>query len=400
MPNGDNARPTTARRVLAALATFGANVWSFIRRWFWQGLCAAFVLAFILVIVRPFAPSEDPNEADVAVKWNQSIAKLGILPIYPPEEDFYVGDVWGIISEADIDKPTEADKEKSPLLGKSVRVSYIDLRKEMQAARDSQPVFADTTKLEAGDTLRREDALETLNPYQDGRIRLSLTAFPGVNINHASRTGGSLGWAFGGLGAGREEQLIEQFRIPVAETYGVPANGAIVRLIAWCGDSQTKLYCSDAYVRRLLSYVVNGDALCAQKNGRYTTRVQIRLVTRVFLTRQLQQRRLLTGAGGAALSASTDRAGQPANPAPLPGGGTTPPNTTELPESTKLLNALATTINGTSSGGVAAAKTTVYRADGTEISIDEVFQRPVAFGYRAVTVDLTPFATGPNGCLP
>src|ERR1700719_3917330 len=105
MPNGDNARPTTARRVLVALTTFGANVWSFIRRWFWQGLCAAFVLAFILVVVRPFAPSEDPNEADVAVKWNQSIAKLGILPIYPPEEDFYVGDVWGIISEADIDKP-------------------------------------------------------------------------------------------------------------------------------------------------------------------------------------------------------------------------------------------------------------------------------------------------------
>jgi hypothetical protein len=92
------------------------------------------------------------TEKDVAAAWNEGIARLGILPVYPPGEDFYVGDVWAVIAGANVPGTNESKSAgQTTLLGKSVRIANIDLRKEMQAAKNQQPKFSDTTSGYKGD---------------------------------------------------------------------------------------------------------------------------------------------------------------------------------------------------------------------------------------------------------
>src|SRR5262249_28269951 len=158
----------------------------------------------------PFGAPSKLDADDIATSWNRSIARLGISPLFPPEEDFHVGDVWVVI----------ADGEDTPLLGKAVRIAHIDLREEIRNTRSGQPFFADTARYAVDEKARRQDPTETEAP-PNGRIFLTLTAFPGLTITHTTRSAGSLGWSIGGLGTGRDDQYVEEIRIPVAETYGV-----------------------------------------------------------------------------------------------------------------------------------------------------------------------------------
>jgi hypothetical protein len=57
-------------------------------------------IVFIAVVIRPFErPIPQLDDRDVAESWSDSINRLGILPIYPPEEDFHVGDIWVVIED-------------------------------------------------------------------------------------------------------------------------------------------------------------------------------------------------------------------------------------------------------------------------------------------------------------
>ena len=60
------------------------------------GGCAFF--AFVLLVVRPFGDATENPEKELATEWNVGIAQLGISPVYPPEEDFYVGDILAVVS--------------------------------------------------------------------------------------------------------------------------------------------------------------------------------------------------------------------------------------------------------------------------------------------------------------
>src|ERR1043165_7793107 len=122
---GADDQSSTGRALPSALLAVARRVATVARTRFWQGLTALLVISFLLVIVRPFARIADPEAEDVAVAWNRSIARLGILPVFPPEEDFHVGDVWAVINEA-------KGGELKPLLGKSVRLAHIDLRDEIK----------------------------------------------------------------------------------------------------------------------------------------------------------------------------------------------------------------------------------------------------------------------------
>jgi hypothetical protein len=119
----------------------------------------------------------------VATAWNEGIARLGILPLYPPSEDFYVGDVWAVLADAAIvdsgKQPSQIAKGgKSTLIGKSVRIAYIDLRTQMKAAKDMQPIFPDTSEVKVGETFHTENLAELSERPPNDQIALSLTAFP------------------------------------------------------------------------------------------------------------------------------------------------------------------------------------------------------------------------------
>jgi len=371
-----------AARLRAAAGVVGAWLWS----WFWQILATFAVLALAFVLIRPFSEQRDPDAEDVAASWNDSIQRLGILSLYPPAEDFYVGDVWAVILQGD-DGPRKQKPHVSTLVGKSFRVAYIDLRRDMQVAHQRQPVFSETMETEKRGSFRKVDPAEISNEIPADRIITTLTAFPGITITHRTRGTASLRWSIFGFGIGRQDQRIEEIRIPVAETYGVPPGAAFIRLDQWCKDSKTAIYCTDQYVRRLIAFSVSKEIL-AVKNGKYRTRIELRLVTRVFLTREIQHHRGFVAAGSASGQAGA------ANPAETPAKNETstsnPPGSLDQRVSDALRGTQVPDA-GALAGGIGGA-ILFSRGNEADIEINEVFQRPVAFGYRAISIALDPGA--------
>ena len=362
-----------------SVSSFVTGIRDFVRKWFWQLAVAILVMAFILIVVRPFDRVSDPSAEDVAEAWNASIQRLGILPVFPPEEDLHVGDIWAVVADAD----------DRPLLGKAVRLHHIDMRRELLEANRGLPIFADTTKPVGVDGLPSQDLKEVQvdNAARDERIGLTLTAFPGITINHSTRSAGSLGWGIGSLGAQRDDDSVEEIRIRTAETYGVPAVVGVLRLDKWCDEN--KIYCTDEFIRRIMAYSVSERLLRINTSDQYTTRLQLRLVTRVFLTREIEHRRLWTGSRGGVAQFTVEPTKSNAEPS-TPNVGAKSPETSKDARSGAALNDLAQSVNSVAAGSKSGATTTTLQSDGTVVSLHQIFQRPVVIGYRAVTIAIPP----------
>lgn len=355
------------------------------QKWLWPVLSVVLVIAFIIAVVRPFAAQPEPRANDVAAAWNDSISRLGILPVFPPEEDLHVGDLWGVIA---------GDTDETPLLGKAVRLTHVDLRDLMLVDRKNQPIFPDTVAIVAGDPFRNQARNEVATFGLTDPISLTLTAFPGITIRHSRRaTGSLLARSLGGIGAAREGFELEEIRIPVAETYGVDAPAAVGRLDAWCSAPASRLYCSDEFVRRVMAFAVS-DRVMTVREERYVVQLQLQLVTRVFLTREIEQSRVRDDSTGATARAQLGRTAA-ASSTPVEAEPAAPPAEGQAPETAEAhgraaLSARDATNNAALNSRSTSAAALLSRADGTEIAVRQIFQRPVVFGYRAVTVTLTP----------
>jgi hypothetical protein len=362
----------------------------FVRAHLWPILCALLVCSFTYYVVDPFGKKTDPQAEDIAAAWSSSIEKLGILAIYPPEEDFHVGDIWAVVANKDYRdyKDKKGPKDSStPLLGRAVRLDHIDLRAEiLEGIRNRTATFADTAEIKPDEKFRKQDANEIGVPANsDSKISLTLSAFPGITISHSVRAASALSGGLAGFGAARQDQEIEVIRIPVAETYGAPAAAAYDRLDQWCRDPKSKFRCTDTYTRSLLAFAVD-PGVRAVREGEYSNPLQLRLITRVFLTREIQHQRRQTSARGV----SGNTLGQPRD--------STAPSTA-APDGSNVAakaNSDADAAARTASvpAGQQGASGSLSRGDGVDIEIKETFQRPVAFGYRAITFDL-PLAKPP-----
>ena len=134
-------------------------------------------------------------------------------------------------------------------------------------------------------------------------------------------------------------------------------------------------------MRRVVAYAVS-DRVLATRDGRYLARLELRFVTRVFLTREIEHRRRKNAAGGGFLRFSTEPA-RPTAPAPAAGGDSASP-------AAAAVNQMSSATEAAAAGTAPSATSSLFRGDGTEIALREVFQRPVAFGYRAITIALPP----------
>src|SRR3954463_16334003 len=69
--------------------------------------------------------------------WNETIVRLGIDPVYPPEEDLVVGDLLAKVVSDEPD-PNETRDNKvdasSPILRRAVKIAHVDLREELSKA--------------------------------------------------------------------------------------------------------------------------------------------------------------------------------------------------------------------------------------------------------------------------
>ena len=364
----DAARMIFAK-TLSSIKVFSYSTYCFLKERFWQVGTVLLFLLFVLFEIRPFNRDADLDAAAVASAWTQSIGRLGIKAVFPPDEDVYVGDIWAVITSS----------ENKSLLSRSVRVGHIDLRKEIISARYNKPLFSDTPKFLAEDKFRVLSQFEVENSMspEENRIALSLSAFPGITISHTKKTSGLFGTILGSIGAGNSEEDTEEIRIPIAETYGVPVEAAISHIKEWCKENNDhKGICYGKGARDILAFSVD-PAVNKVTDHHYKSEVGLQLITRVFLMREIEHKRGRNSARNAAAESE---------------GGLSSPNQTSrnTRQDTTTSSQNEISIDSTKQPATAQTATTrkvsIATGDSSGINLTEVFQRPLVFGYRAITL--------------
>lgn len=92
------------------------------------------VLAVGIVLVVRRMTSDPLPEAEIQpleAAWADAVARYGLEPVFPPQEDLAVGDLLAVVVADDDSDPVSADKKvdrKSPLLKRSVKLAHIEVR--------------------------------------------------------------------------------------------------------------------------------------------------------------------------------------------------------------------------------------------------------------------------------
>ncbi len=326
-------------------------------------IAAAIALVFILVAIQPWKALPPPTEDAMVSAWNQSVRKLGIRPLFPPQEDFNVGDILAVVAAYDETpgNPREIGPDGS-IVGKSVRIGHLSLE-ELGYQPSERPIFSDTV-LEEDGKIKLQQSTITPNPPA-GPIDISYVSFPKLDM--AGETARNA--AVSQFSASRTALETELLNIPIAETYGVPMINAITALSNWCKSKDNAGACDDQTIRKILAYGVTNEVINSV-DGRFPYRLQILLVTQVYITRSLNFRSGLNASVGSDISqtpetveadAEQEQAGEPEAPKP----GDQPPR-----------------------GGTSLHSHQTARRD---FGLDEViYPRPLAFGFKAIGFTLVP----------
>ena len=354
------------------------------KRWRWLfGTTAAIMGIVLIVAIIDWAGSAQVAPGSVAQQWNEAIQRLGFEPVYPPIEDIAVGDVLAIIVE-----DAAQDINGEPFAGRSIKLEHLDLTQEIEKAYREIYQFPDTAERpQDGKPWPQSPAKESLFKPPVLRGALPLVVFPGFTITRTKRGGvnasGLTNLWQGTFGTTADSTETIEVKIPAAETYGVPALPAELRLMAFCTDPKTELLCSDAGVRQQLSIVAGAkihdlikDKTSGKEKSRFT--VEMALINRVFLARAIETRIRRDSRRDADLRVDSAAPSPPVPDAKGPSG-----------------NPAATAL-ATSAAKVAPEPgKPVSRGDGASASIQDtsssdlvlpptVLQRPVVIGFKSV----------------
>lgn len=172
----------------------------------------------------------------VAKNWSDNIQELRIVPVFPPREDFQVGDVYA--SGYDVDTPAQdlVDANGNPIL--QLWVASLPVASDLAIFYGNRAQFP-ATPSEAKDATKNTIAPEASGTsiFSGGNIdRLRAVAFPA--FLSARVTGGELGGLVptellnfkGGL-SGRKATAAN-ISVPYAESYGLPAGIVLEKYVS------------------------------------------------------------------------------------------------------------------------------------------------------------------------
>lgn len=262
------------------------------------GMAAAvFVAAVVAVLVINWWTSSVPlqNSDSVARQWHQTIRQLGIEPVYPPQEDIAVGDIFLIVTGVRDDEGFEVTD--SPLARRAVKLWRKDLAEALEKLYEASFTFPRTTErpIEAG---WEHEPSPNIFAKNGKRKHMPLVLFPELTVETTRSASAGSGWSLGGFGGGfgadGAGDRKTEIRISGAETYGVPYLIASGALREFCDHHTWKFYCTEAGARTALSSLI-GDLAFEEvpdpkkPNAKvYRVGAEIMLVKRVYLTRSIE----------------------------------------------------------------------------------------------------------------
>ncbi|NTZ89163.1 hypothetical protein FCH38_00390 [Agrobacterium tumefaciens] len=232
------------------------------------------------------------GEADVTddylpKRWNESIRRLGIEPVYPPQEDIYVGDIIAeVVDSGHRFKSLPTDLESESFIGRYVKITQIPNLRGYLGVKSEAPYFGDSTWLEDRKTLTvSQPRMEVASDGTTSGLQVKDALFPVIKIERKEGMAGVLrNIAFGGARAD-----VEEIELQNVQTYSINPFHAQNALMAFCGDDDTKVYCADEYLREKLSYILSRDILRTAETQdcgpRYIYDIRLLVVRQAFLTR-------------------------------------------------------------------------------------------------------------------
>jgi hypothetical protein len=264
---------------------------------FWLSMGFAFLLAVAGLSGLYWAYRPDPTEdtVDVAGIWGRAVWNLGIEPVYPPEEDIAVGDVFAAVS---IDRLSGIDVHADAFRNRTMKIWKEDLSKEVASAYSNIYVFPKSPKsVQAPQVNKQGDTTDnSVFALKDHRTDLPIVAFPRITIKNRRSAivhFDQLWNSISGSGASSSDSDTE-LSITNTETYGVPYLVAANALVKFC-RVDFPIACSDDALRRVLSTRLGPqvfDVVVDKNTGtqQYRMTVEVGLVSRVFLTRSIEMR--------------------------------------------------------------------------------------------------------------
>ena len=319
--------------------------------------------SFLLIWLGPA-----PSNTNVIEEWNATISKLGIDPVFPPEEDVAVGDIYAVLDDSENGQPS-----RTALALRSIKLTHQDLTADIEKTYRQSYQFPNTSPRPTDETQPWDQTPNQngIMAHPDKRTTLPIAAFPGFTIKQQSGfSGGLLGWLSATFGFKSDSGI--ELNIPIAETYGIPSIEAVGELEKFCSDKGDPNRCTDETLRRHIAFVTlrafelkpkdNNDASAtdasapsSSSSSPYRYPLQVVLVNRVYLARYIVQRTHQSrsgesGIGGPERAAKSDKGAA---------AGTQPER---------------------HGGNEAALK--LETSDGQ--SLKQTFLRPIAIGYRAV----------------
>jgi hypothetical protein len=369
-----------------------------------------------------------PPQDWISQQWSRSMASYNILPVYPPSEDVYVGDIYAY--------GTDATAIEGNLFS-SVKIDSVSVQKELDESYRLHPIFPDTTaKPPSADDIWVQPS--TVDGNQSGvvskkgaadkgkvppgkgdvaaaaevrkdppsvfsdapiRTKLALIVFPAFTLANADAE--SLGLSvplrfFQTIfGASRTHADTITIKISAAETYGLPVRVARDKFQNWCNDKITRFSCTDGNARAELASIrpVKDD-----------TRVGLAFINRVYLARSIEY--TYNGSTEAGVSGDftvtlqkaldnqkTLQAALAEKPASGAVGASGPSADQigalkDVRASLDELLARLQKMNQQSIGSPAPGATfSVGSVSSQGVTLIQTFERPVAIGYRAVILN-------------
>lgn len=249
-----------------------------------------------LVIFWTNEPNDLPQE-NIARQWNSAINQIGIDPVYPPQEDLMVGDVFLVTS--DVGSKDDPDGAISALGRKSLKLWRMDLGRELDALYASSFTFPKTRQRVSEGIIWDHEAIDVSIFSRGGqRKHMPVVVFPEMTVARIRESSARSKFGFAGMGAafgstGSSDRTTE-IRIRGAESYEIPYLVAAGALDKFCSDKVFGVYCTDEGARRALSSVLGKPVYelitdpTDETKETYRIDVEIMIISGVYLTRWIE----------------------------------------------------------------------------------------------------------------
>lgn len=363
-------------------------------------IIVGFVAVTFFALRWAFGPVEP--QKSVAAQWNEAIRRLGIEPVYPPQEDLAVGDLFALVTADALE-----DIHQDPLAGRAMKLWHLDLTTDIEDTYKTMYHFPDRPG-------GKENAMPAADPiFKTGMSRTDLPivifpAFTIANVKSAASSGALSRILEGAFGGAANSNATAEIKLSAAETYGIPALVAESRLYAFCKDYSKAPVCTEDGLRQQLSMVVGSkiyEKIKDEKSGKEKFRLEIELalISRVYLARSIEtvisRQQAISTRGDIRSGEAVEAEKKPLEVAPSSDSKSalSPTNNSAgdasqqqgasietLRRLVEAQKAQISALEAKTAGGTPGLSTLVQSGNQSAIRLTETTVRPVVIGFRSV----------------